>query len=70
MTEEIERWMMLAQHVRERAEETRSLAGQIHDVYAKDIALRIAADYDLLAQRADQLAADADLLEQERQRSS
>jgi hypothetical protein len=44
------------EHWRQRAEEARRLAEQINDSAAKETMLRVAADYDRLATRAEERA--------------
>jgi hypothetical protein len=41
-------------HWRRRAEETRTIAEQMGDLQSKDAMLRIAKDYERLAERAEQ----------------
>jgi len=42
------------EHWRRRAEETRTIAEQMSDLQSKDAMLRIAKDYERLAERAEQ----------------
>ncbi|HEY7662730.1 MAG TPA: hypothetical protein VH934_06380 [Xanthobacteraceae bacterium] len=46
-------------HWRDRAEETRALADQMSDETSRQMMLRIAADYEHLAERAEQRMAGA-----------
>ena len=47
------------QRWRDRADEMRSLASETNDQESRRIMLRLANDYELLAQRADHLAQDS-----------
>jgi hypothetical protein len=44
------------EHWRQRAEQMRALAGEVNDEQAKETMLRIAKDYERLAERAEQRA--------------
>jgi hypothetical protein len=48
-----------SEHWRKRAEETRTLANQMNDETSKQTMVRIAADYDHLAERAEARARGA-----------
>lgn len=46
-----------AKHWRERAEEARRVAAELADIESRKLMLKVAADYDRLAERADLRAA-------------